>query len=448
MEASTLTYAGKRGLLSRPSPLLRLESDENLVALTREGHQSAFETLVSRYQGRLLGFCRQMLRSTEDAEDVLQEVFVAAYNAMIADERPINVKPWLYRIARNRSLNHLRKPVADGQDSMDMHSFMNGVSAYENVEHREEFRNVISDVGRLPETQRTALLLREMDAMSYSEIAQAMDTTIPGVKSLLVRARIGLAECSESRSLSCEEVRVDLAEAAEGIQRLSGPVRKHVKSCENCTAFRRQLRSDSRALAAALPIAPMILLKGKIAALFGGIGSGGGAGSIGGAGVASIGGSGAAGGISAVGAAVGSKAAAGIATAALLTAGAVGIEHEVNSDRNSGKPGGTVVERQKTEVPAAPAMVTAETTAAVESPVVESEQPAITGDPASPAGETNAVADGETSSTGGFSDTGDYVPGATTPDPVTPEPELPLPPLPAGESSESPEPAINSAPVS
>jgi RNA polymerase sigma factor (sigma-70 family) len=213
MEASTLTYAGKRGLLSRPSPLLRLESDENLVALTREGHQSAFETLVSRYQGRLLGFCRQMLRSTEDAEDVLQEVFVAAYNAMIADERPINVKPWLYRIARNRSLNHLRKPVADGQDSMDMHSFMNGVSAYENVEHREEFRNVISDVSRLPETQRTALLLREMDAMSYREIAQAMDTTIPGVKSLLVRARIGLAECSESRGLSCEEVRVDLAEA-------------------------------------------------------------------------------------------------------------------------------------------------------------------------------------------------------------------------------------------
>lgn len=448
MEASTLTYAGKRGLLSRPSPLLRLESDENLVALTREGHQSAFETLVSRYQGRLLGFCRQMLRSTEDAEDVLQEVFVAAYNAMIADDRPINVKPWLYRIARNRSLNHLRKPVADGQDSMDMHSFMNGVSAYENVEHREEFRNVISDVSRLPETQRTALLLREMDAMSYSEIAQAMDTTIPGVKSLLVRARIGLAECSESRSLSCEEVRVDLAEAAEGIQRLSGPVRKHVKSCESCTAFRKQLRSDSKALAAALPIAPMILLKGKIAALFSGIGSGGGAGSIGGAGVASIGGSGAAGGISAVGAAVGSKAAAGIATAALLTAGAVGIEHEVNADRNSGKPSGTVVEKQKTEVPAAPAIATAETATAVESPVVESEEPAITGDPASTTGETNAVADGETSSTGGFSDTGDHVPGATTPDPVTPEPELPLPPLPADETTESPDPVIESAQVS
>jgi hypothetical protein len=286
-----------------------------------------------------------------------------------------------------------------------------------------------------------------MDAMSYSEIAQAMDTTIPGVKSLLVRARIGLAECSESRGLSCEEVRVDLAEAAEGIQRLSGPVRKHVKSCESCTAFRKQLRSDSRALAAALPIAPMILLKGKIAALLSGIGSGGGAGSIGGAGVVSIGGSGAAGGISAVGAAVGSKAAAGIATAALLTAGAVGIEHEVNSDRTSGKPSGTVVEKQKTEVSATAAMATAETAATAESPVIESEEPATTGDPVSPAGETNAVADGETSSSGGFSDTGDYVPGATTPDPVTPEPEVALPSPPAEEAPE-PDQAVDSAPIS
>lgn len=441
MEASTLTYAGKRGLLTRPSPLLRLESDENLVALTREGHQSAFETLVARYQGRLLGFCRQMLRSTEDAEDVLQEVFVAAYNAMIADERPINVKPWLYRIARNRSLNHLRKPVADGQDSMDMHTFKNGVSAYENVEHREEFRNVISDVTQLPETQRTALLLREMDAMSYSEIAQAMDTTIPGVKSLLVRARIGLAECSESRSLSCDEVRVDLAEAAEGIQRLSGPVRKHVKSCDNCAAFRKQLRADSKALAAALPLAPMILLKGKIAALFSSIWSGGGASTVGGASAASIGSSGAAGGISAIGAAVGTKAAAGIATAAILTAGAVGIEQQVSSDQGS-KPGSARAAQvsQPEAMASSPAVLPAEEatpvadSAVADASAADAQQPAVA-DQSGSTSDTSATADGETSDGGGFDDTGDYVPGAT--DPVDPAPSVPE----AGGESPAPVPA-------
>ena len=61
-----------------------------------------------------------MLKSRQDAEDVLQEVFTNAHSAMLADERKINVRPWLYRIARNRCLNHLRKAVPEGQDSMDV----------------------------------------------------------------------------------------------------------------------------------------------------------------------------------------------------------------------------------------------------------------------------------------------------------------------------------------
>ncbi len=134
-----------------------------------------------------------MLASAEDAEDVLQEVFVAAHKAILADNRAINARPWLYRIARNRCLNHLRKPVPEGQDSMDVHPHENGVSVAERVQKREEFRALIADVQDLPETQRTALLLREIDALAYEEIAVAMDTTVPAVKSLLVRARMSLA---------------------------------------------------------------------------------------------------------------------------------------------------------------------------------------------------------------------------------------------------------------
>src|SRR3712207_9412115 len=76
-----------------------------------------------------------------------------------------------------------------------------------------------SDVQDLPETQRTALLLREIDALSYDQIAEAMDTTVPSVKSLLVRARVALAEAAESRLLTCEEVRLELGGVAEGITR-------------------------------------------------------------------------------------------------------------------------------------------------------------------------------------------------------------------------------------
>ena len=277
MEASALTHASHRGLLARRSPLLKLQGDERLIAMARNGNPGAFETIVDRYQGRLLGFCRQMLGSTEDAEDVLQEVFVNAYRAMLADEREINLRPWLYRIARNRCLNHLRKPTADAQESMDMVPMVEAASTAEKVHNREEFRQLLSDVGKLPETQRSALLLREMDAMSYEEIAQAMETSVPSVKSLLVRARISLAEASQARQLTCGEVRIELAEAAEGLRKVSGPVRRHVRDCEECSDFRSQVRSNDKALAALFPAGPLLAFKGFLLSKLG-LGGAGGAG--------------------------------------------------------------------------------------------------------------------------------------------------------------------------
>jgi RNA polymerase sigma factor (sigma-70 family) len=321
--------------------------------MARTGNAGAFETIVDRYQGRLLGFCRQMLGSTEDAEDVLQEVFVNAYRAMLADEREINLRPWLYRIARNRCLNHLRKPTADAQESMDMVPIVEAASTAEKVHNREEFRQLLADVSKLPETQRTALMLREMDAMSYEEIAQAMETSVPSVKSLLVRARISLAEASQARQLTCGEVRLELAEAAEGLRKVSGPVRRHVRDCEECTDFRSQIRSNDKVLAALVPAGPLVAIKGFILSKlgFGGAGGAGGAGGVGAAGsgaaatatgagavgsaAAAISGSGAAGGIGAVGGAIGTKAVAGVVTAAVLTAGAVEVKEQVVSSQSA-----------------------------------------------------------------------------------------------------------------
>src|SRR3712207_5338754 len=169
------------------SPLLRLQSDEKLVALVRRGNHHAFEALVARYQVRLLSFCRHMLSSREDAEDVLQEVFAAAFNAMIADDRPINVRPWLYRIARNRSLNHLRKATAIGVDSMDVHLSEHGLTTADRVHRREEFRLLLSDVRDLPETQRTALLLREIDALSYDQRSEEHTSELQSRQYLVCR---------------------------------------------------------------------------------------------------------------------------------------------------------------------------------------------------------------------------------------------------------------------
>ena len=103
---------------------------------------------------------------------MLQEVIAAAFNAILADDRPINVRPWLYRIARNRSLNHLRRTRAIGVDSMDIHFSDHGASTADKVHEREEFRLLVGDIHELPETQKTALVLREMDALSYEQIAE------------------------------------------------------------------------------------------------------------------------------------------------------------------------------------------------------------------------------------------------------------------------------------
>jgi RNA polymerase sigma factor (sigma-70 family) len=323
------------GVLGGRSPLLRLQSDERLIRLLRDGNDAAFDLLFGRYRTRLLAFCRHMLGSKEDAEDILQDVFAAAYNAILADERAIHARPWLYRIARNRCLNHLRRPVADGRDTMDDQISAGGASTADIVHKRADLRHLLGDVQKLPETQRTALLLREIDALSYDQIAIVMETTVPSVKSLLVRARMSLAEASEARQLTCDEVRMRLAEVAEGLRRTTPPIKRHVRDCEDCRNYRKELRKTSAAMAAVFPVAPLLALKKLVlakagtAALAGGAGGGGGAaatGTVATTGVAAGATSGATAGSIAGGAAIGaatSKAVAGIAVTAIIAGGAV-----------------------------------------------------------------------------------------------------------------------------
>ena len=501
MEASALTHASRRGLLARRSPLLKLQGDAKLIAMARAGNPGAFEAIVDRYQGRLLGFCRQMLGSTEDAEDVLQEVFVNAYRAMLADEREINLRPWLYRIARNRSLNHLRKPTADAQESMDMIPAVEASSTAEKVHNREEFRQLLTDVKKLPETQRSALLLREMDALSYEEIAAAMDTTVPSVKSLLVRARISLAEASQARLLTCGEVQVELSEATEGLRKVSGPVRRHVRECDECADFRSQIRSNGKVLAALSPVGPLIALKGFILSklgLGGGASAGAGGAATAGAGAASAGaagagavsgvsaaisGGGAASGLGAIGGAIGTKAVAGVVTAAVLTAGAAvevkqntaPIDHgaKISSQAHaptgpslaSAQPSRAAIAVHKAEIPTTPAEAVVESAPpaepAAEAPVeaAPTAPPEIAADESagqSTTDETATVGDpnlesitAATPSTGSTAGAGVHSGGSTVVVTVggsTPPPAAPSPPASEPTPAPTPPPA-ESAPT-
>src|SRR5690242_11504662 len=287
---------------------------------------------------------------------------------------------------------------------MDMVPEVDAASTAERVHNREEFRQILCDVNKLPETQRAALLLREMDALSYEEIAAAMDTTVPSVKSLLVRARISLTEASQARLLTCGEVRIELSEAAEGLRKASAPVRRHVRECDECADFRSQLRSNEKALAALFPVGPLIAFKGFILSKLGLTGAGGagasagasgagaagaGAGAMGvGGAAAAFGGGSAAGGLGALGGALGTKAVAGVVTAAVLTAGAVEVKQHDKDPVGPQANGPALAREQPTaylstakSAPAAPAHAKAASVEPVEA-VVAPPVPAPVEDPA------------------------------------------------------------------
>src|ERR671933_1654492 len=248
MEASVIHAPAGRVPLA--SPLLRLRSDEQLVALFRAGSDDAFRVLHDRYRQRLFAYVRQMLssHSRQDAEDVLQDVFVRAFGALRADARQINVRAWLYRVAHNRCIDHLRRPVPPPADVFEV-SRKPLHDPIEEAQRREDLARLVQDIARLPEQQRSALLMREIDGMSYADLAGALDVTVPAVKSLLVRARVGLVDAAEARDAACHEIRADLMDAYDRGVKASSRARRHLRGCEACSEYRVALRGMRRSFA-------------------------------------------------------------------------------------------------------------------------------------------------------------------------------------------------------
>jgi len=237
---------------------MRLRSDEQLLAAFRAGHEAAFAAIHDRYRQRLFAYARQMLGgSRQDAEDVLQDVFLRAYATLRADGRAVALRPWLYRVAHNRCVDQMRRPapapVEIGEDTPWERPSASLHDPLETAQRREELARLVVDIRRLPEQQRSALLMREIDGMSYGELAGALEVSVPAVKSLLVRARMGLAEAGEARDAACGEIRADLAQSHDRGVRVSGHARRHLRDCDGCTRFRVALRATSAGMGALMP---------------------------------------------------------------------------------------------------------------------------------------------------------------------------------------------------
>ena len=200
----------------------------------RSGDEGAFEILYERHHASLLASCRRILGNREDGEDALQEAFVRAHRALRAGRPPDAVRPWLFAIARNRCRTMLAARRESAMPIDDLEPGFDGLA--DDVRRRAELRELVADLGRLPDSQREALVLFEFGDLSHAEIAATIGCPTGKVKALVFQARTTLIAERDARGTPCEEIREQL-EAARGAVLRRGSLRRHVRQCEPCRAY-------------------------------------------------------------------------------------------------------------------------------------------------------------------------------------------------------------------
>ncbi len=180
------------------------ELDRALVERVQGGDKRAFDLLVRKYQHKVIGLVSRYVKSHAECEDIAQESFIRAWRALGSFRGDSAFYTWLYKIAVNTAKNHLvamgRRPPTDDIDAEDA-VFMAGAERMQDnaTPEREMMRqeieqSVFSTVQALPEELRTAITLREVDGLSYDEIAEAMGCPIGTVRSRIFRAREAIDE--------------------------------------------------------------------------------------------------------------------------------------------------------------------------------------------------------------------------------------------------------------
>jgi RNA polymerase sigma-70 factor (ECF subfamily) len=179
--------------------MAEMTPDQLLVEQVQRGNRRAFDLLVIRYQQRILKLIMRYVRDPAEAQDVAQEAFIKAYRALPSFRGESAFYTWLYRIAINTAKNHLvslqRRPLDYDMDLQDpanyqYNALLRDEETPEGLAMQEDLRHAVERaIASLPEELRTAIMLRELDGLSYEEIAQAMDCPVGTVRSRIFRAR-------------------------------------------------------------------------------------------------------------------------------------------------------------------------------------------------------------------------------------------------------------------
>ena len=226
-------------------------SDDRLVEATRAGSDEAFEVLFRRYRDRMIAYVRRMIGDGGRAEDIVQEAFMSALRSLRATDREIIFRPWMFQIARNACIDHLRATRRAEEVSIDSDDFRStderrlaqSVPGTESsVSRNEDWEHLKRAFGGLPESQREILVLRELGGLSYEEIGGRVGLSRSAVESVLFRARRGIKhEFDEiATGARCRAMRQVMAQVAEGLGGLRDR-RKLLGHVRDCTQCRREV---------------------------------------------------------------------------------------------------------------------------------------------------------------------------------------------------------------
>ena len=229
--------------------------DDRLAGRAARGDRHAFAELYRRHHQRLYRYCLSLVGDPEDAADALQATMAKALSSLERGETVKNVRPWLFRIAHNAAIDviRLRRPRAPLEEIEEIEaSALTAPSAASQAQSREDLAEVVSDIRGLPERQGSALVMRELSELSYTEIAGALETSPLAARQLVHQARSLLHDNRAGRTMDCYAVRQALDET-DGRRPRDRRIRAHLSACRDCEAYRRSIRSRRSVLAALAP---------------------------------------------------------------------------------------------------------------------------------------------------------------------------------------------------
>ncbi len=259
-----------------------LLSDERLVQRAAGGEERAFAAIFDRYHQPLYRYCLAIVGNSQDAQDALQNTMLKVLRALPGEGREIKLKPWLYRIAHNESIDLLRRRRDTHEIGAELAA--PGPSLAEELSLRERLSRLLSDINELPARQRGALVMRELAGLDFDGIAGALGTSPAVARQTLYEARLSLHQMDEGREMDCAIVTKALSDGDGRVTRRRD-VRAHLRSCPDCRRFRDEIDGREQDFAALAPL-PAAAVAGLLQGLLGGGAASGGSSSAAGAAVA------------------------------------------------------------------------------------------------------------------------------------------------------------------